>query len=161
MTIGTRYITLSLLWPKHVRRLCHPKELNKEELGTCPTTIPPTTVSSALSKATAFRSWGFPAACRTYTISPVLGVHIPLKIWWPRITLSWRKIESSDTRALAIFSVLVICSTFTIGAGMIDHSLSQRKSSSTPMIQHFTVLATVPGICQWGWVQISQDRVAS
>jgi len=36
---------------------------------------------SALSKVTAFRSRGFPTSCRT--ISSVLGVHIPLKIWWP------------------------------------------------------------------------------
>ena len=88
--------------PNNVRRLCCPREHNKKELGTCPTTVP-----SALSKATAFRSWGFPASCRTCTISSVLGVHVPLKIWWPRITLSWRKIESSDTGALVI-SVLVI-----------------------------------------------------
>ena len=76
-------------------------------LGTCPTTVP-----SALSKATAFRSWGFPASRRTCTISPVLGVHIRLKIWWPRITLSWRKIESPDTGALVIF--VLVCSTFTL-----------------------------------------------
>ena len=93
--------------PSNVRRLCCPREPNKKELGTRPTTVP-----SALSKATAFRSWEFPASCRTCTISPVLGVHIPLKIWWPRITLSWRKIESSDTGALVIFSVL--CLLFTI-----------------------------------------------
>ena len=88
--------------PSNIRRLCCPREPNKKELGTYPTTVP-----SALSKATAFRSWGFPASCRTCTISSVLGVHIPLKIWW-------RKIESSDTGALVIFSVLVVCSTFTI-----------------------------------------------
>ena len=40
-----------------------------------------------------FRSRGFPSSCRTCTISPVLGVHIHLKIWWPRITLSWRIID--------------------------------------------------------------------
>ena len=94
--------------PSNVRRLCCPRELNKKELGTCPTTIP-----LALSKATAFRSWGFPASCQTCIISPVLGFHIPLKIWWPWITLSWRKIESSDTGVLVV-SVLVICSMFTI-----------------------------------------------
>jgi len=99
--------------PSNVRRLCCLREPNKKELRTCPTTVP-----SALSKATAFRSWGFPVFfCQTCTISSVLGVHIPLKIWWPWITLSWRKIESSDTGALVIFSVLVICSTF-----MIDHT---------------------------------------
>jgi len=94
--------------PSNVRRLCRPREPNKKELGTCPTIIP-----SALSKATAFRSWGFPASRRTCTISHVPGDNFPLKIWWPRITLSWRNIESSDTGALVI-SVLVVCSTFTI-----------------------------------------------
>ena len=93
----------------NVRRLCCPREPNKKELGTCPTTVP-----SALSKTTAFRSWGFPASCRTCIIFSVLGVHIPLKIWWPNITLSWRKIESSDTGALVIFSVLVVCNVFNV-----------------------------------------------
>ena len=102
--------------PSNVRRLCSPKEPNKKELGICPTTVP-----SALSKATAFQSWGFPASCWTCTISPVLGVHIPLKIWWPRITLSWRKIESSDTGALVIFSVLVVC-LFNVHDRTIDRS---------------------------------------
>ena len=46
----------------------------RKELGTCPTTVP-----SVLSKATAFRSWGFPASCRTCTISSVLGVHNMVK----------------------------------------------------------------------------------
>ena len=49
VTIGTRNRTMSLLWPSNVRRLCCPREPNKKELGTCPTTVP-----LALSKATAF-----------------------------------------------------------------------------------------------------------
>ena len=47
--------------PSNVWRLCCPREPNKSELGTCLTTV-----SSALSKATAFRSWGFPAYWSPY-----------------------------------------------------------------------------------------------
>ena len=85
--------------PNNIRRLCCPREPNKKGLGTCPTTV-----TSGLSKATAYWSWGFPASCRTCTISPVLGVHIPLKIWWPRITLSWRKI-ACHLRSCCLFHV--------------------------------------------------------
>jgi len=49
--------------PSNVRRLCCLRKPNKKELGTCQTTGP-----SALSKATAFWSWGFPASCQTCTI---------------------------------------------------------------------------------------------
>jgi len=50
--------------PSNVRRLCYPKEPNKKELGTCPSTVPPTTVPSALSlKVSCFLSNLYNLSC--------------------------------------------------------------------------------------------------
>ena len=70
----------------------------ENSLGTCPTIVP-----SALRTATARRSWVFPASLPIQRISPTRGVHTSLNTWWPRITLSLRRMESSDfTSVLAI-----------------------------------------------------------